>query len=160
MTRLTIETLGETRILLRRAFAAPPARVYRAHVDPALIPRWMTAMPGWTMEVAECDPRPGGRFRFRWDDGQGGGFRIEGDFLEVELDRRILHVERMFLPDPTPDNRVETRFDLTRTGTELALLMTLPDAAARAAMLQTGMAEGMEMTYDRLDALLSETDNP
>ena len=157
MTRLTIETPGETQIVLRRAFAAPPARVYRAHVDPALIPRWMNVMPGWTMPEVACDPRPGGSFRFRWDDGQGGGFRIEGDFLEVEPGRRILHVERMFLPDPTPDNRVETRFDLTRTGTELGLMMTLPDAATRAALLQTGMTEGMEMTYGRLDTLLAET---
>jgi len=156
MTRLTIETPGETQIVLTRAFAAPPALVFRAHVDPALIPRWMNIMPGWTMPLVESDPRPGGGFRFRWDDGQGGGFRIEGEFLEVETGRRILHVERMYLPDPTPDNRVETRFDLTRTGTLLVMQMTLPDAAARQAMLQTGMTEGMEMTYGRLDALLAE----
>jgi uncharacterized protein YndB with AHSA1/START domain len=155
MTRLSIETQGDRQIVVRRTFAAPPARVFRAHVDPALIPRWMNILPGWTMPVAESDPRPGGLFRFRWDDGQGGGFRIEGEFLEVDPDRRILHVERMFLPDPTPDNRVETRFAPVEGGTALHMTMTLPDAATRAAMLQTGMTEGMEMTYERLDALLA-----
>ncbi len=156
MSELSIEAPSDRQILLRRSFAAPPARVYRAHVDTDLIPHWMTALPGWSMPVAEADPRPGGSFRFAWDDGQGNGFRIEGEYLEVEPGRRILHVERMFLPDPTPDTRVETRFDLTRTGTALSVLMTLPDAETLRALLQTGMTDGMEKTYDRLESLLAE----
>ena len=103
--------------------------MFRAHVDPDLIPRWMNILPGWTMPVAECDPRPGGRFRFRWSDDQGNGFRIEGDYLEVEDGRRILHLERMFLPEVTPDNRVETLFTARDGGTDLVVTMTLPDAA-------------------------------
>jgi uncharacterized protein YndB with AHSA1/START domain len=116
----------------------------------------MNIMPGWTMPVVESDPRPGGAFRFRWDDGEGGGFRIEGEFLEVEPGGRILHVERMFLPDPTPDNRVETVFEPDGAGTRLRMTMTLPDAEALRAMLQTGMTEGMELTYGLLDTLLAE----
>ncbi len=156
MTGLTLETPSDRQIILRRFFAAPPALVFRAHVDPVLIPRWMNIMPGWTMPVVESDPRPGGGFRFRWDDGQGGGFRIEGAFLEVDPGRRILHMERMFLPDPTPDNRVETVFEPEGAGTRLVMTMTLPDAEALRAMLQTGMTEGMEMTYGLLDTLLAE----
>jgi uncharacterized protein YndB with AHSA1/START domain len=156
MRELSIEQPSPTQILLRRHVPAAPGLVYRAHMEPALIPRWMNALPGWTMTIAETDPRPGGRFRFGWDDGTGNGFRIEGDYLEIEEGRRILHVERMFLPEPTPDTRVETRFDLTRGGTALSVLMTLPDAEAAGTMLRTGMTDGMQKTYDRLDALLSE----
>jgi uncharacterized protein YndB with AHSA1/START domain len=156
MPELTIETPRPTQILLRRHVPAPPGLVYRAHVDPALIPLWLNALPGWTMPVAETDPRPGGRFRFAWADGSGNGFRIEGEYLEIEEGRRILHVERMFVPDATPDNRVETRFDLTRGGTALSVLMTLPDEATVRTMLQMGMTEGMEKTYDRLDTLLAQ----
>jgi uncharacterized protein YndB with AHSA1/START domain len=156
MPELIIESPRPTQILLRRHVPAPPGLVYRAHVDPGLIPLWMNALPGWTMPIAETDPRAGGRFRFAWDDGTGNGFRIEGEYLEIEEGRRILHVERMFVPDPTPDNRVETRFDLTRGGTALSVLMTLPDAATARAMLQMGMTDGMEKTYDRLDALLAK----
>jgi uncharacterized protein YndB with AHSA1/START domain len=156
MTRISIETPSDRQIVLRRSFAAPPDLVFRAHVDPALIPRWMNIMPGWTMPVVESDPRPGAGFRFRWDDGAGGGFRIEGDFLEVEPPRRILHVERMFVPDRMPDNRVETVFEPEGAGTALRMTMTLPDAEALLAMLQTGMSEGMELTYEFLDTLLAE----
>lgn len=159
MTRLNIETTGDTQIIVRRQFAAPPERVFRAHVDAALIPRWMNILPGWSMPVAETDPRPGGTFRFRWDDGNGAGFRIEGEYLEIDPGERILHVERMFLPERTPYSKVETLFQAQDGGTGLVLTISLPDAEARAAMLQTGMTDGMEMTYARLDALLAEEVN-
>ena len=52
---------------------------------------------------------------------------------------------------PCVDNRVETTFTAERGGTLLTMRMTLPDAATREAMLATGMADGMEMGYARLD---------
>jgi hypothetical protein len=59
----------------------------------------------------------------------------------------------MHLPDPTPDNHVETRFDADGEGTLMTIRMTLPDAPTRAAMLATGMERGMEASYVRLDAI-------
>jgi hypothetical protein len=66
---------------------------------------------------------------------------------------RIVHVERMHMPDPTPDNRVETRFAPDGSGTLMTMRMTLPDAATRTAMLSTGMETGMEASYARLDSM-------
>jgi uncharacterized protein YndB with AHSA1/START domain len=66
---------------------------------------------------------------------------------------RIVHVERMHLPDPTPDNHIETRFEADGSGTVMTMRMTLPDAATRAAMLATGMEHGMEASYERLEAM-------
>src|SRR5690348_11477050 len=62
-------------------------------------------------------------------------------------------IERMHLPDPTPDNHIETRFDADDGGTLMIMRMTLPDAAARAAMLATGMEQGMEASYVRLESM-------
>jgi len=82
------------------------------------------------------------------------GFYITGEILEVAPYSRIVHVERMFLPDPTPDNQVETTFEPDGTGTLMTMRMTLPDAQTRTAMLATGMEHGMEMSYVRLEGLL------
>ena len=60
----------------------------------------------------------------------------------------------MFLPDATPDNHVETRFDADGTGTLMTIRMTLPDAKTRAAMLSTGMETGMDASYVRLEGML------
>jgi len=101
--------------------------------------------------------RPGGKIRFEWTDGKGGGFYLTGEYLELEPYRRIVHVERMHLPGmsgPTPDNHVETRFDPDGDGTLMTMRMTLPDAETRAAMLATGMENGMEASYVRLESTL------
>ena len=74
--------------------------------------------------------------------------------LELEPYSRIVHVERMHLPDPTPDNHVETRFEADGAGTLMTMRMTLPDAKTRAAMLATGMERGMEASYVRLEGML------
>jgi hypothetical protein len=57
------------------------------------------------------------------------------------------------LPDATPDNHIETRFDQDGTGTLMTMLMTLPDPKTRAAMLATGIEKGMEASYVRLEGM-------
>jgi hypothetical protein len=44
-------------------------------------------------------------------------------------------------------------FDADGDGTAMTLRMTLPDAATRARMLATGMAGGMEASYQRFEAM-------
>jgi uncharacterized protein YndB with AHSA1/START domain len=106
------------------------------------------------MPVCVSDARPGGNFRYEWKNGKGNGFHITGEFLELNPYSKIVHVERMFLPDPTPDNHVETRFEPDGDGTLMTIRMTLPDSQTRAAMLATGMERGMEASYVRLESTI------
>ncbi len=107
------------------------------------------------MPVCIIDARPGGKIRYEWTNGKGHKFYLTGECLELEPYRRLVHVERMHLPDPTPDNHVETIFEAVEGGTMMTMRMTLPDAATRAAMLATGMDQGMEVSYARLEGLMS-----
>ncbi|MBX2805781.1 MAG: SRPBCC domain-containing protein [Hyphomicrobiales bacterium] len=151
MNKLTLELAGDCHVIGKRRFAAPPEAVYRAHTEAELMQKWLFGPDGWSMPVCISEPKPGGRLRCEWSDGQGNGFYLTGEYIELEPYSRIVHVERMHLPDPTPDNRVETTFQPDGNGTLLTLRMTLPDEQARAAMLATGMEEGMEASYARLD---------
>ena len=153
MSKLTLKTEGDRHFVVTRRFDAPPEAVYRAHTEPALLQKWLLGPEGWTMPVCVSEARPGGKIRFEWADGKGGGFYLTGEYVELEPFSRIVHVERMHLPDPTPDNRVETTFKPDGNGTLFTLRMTLPDAATREAMLATGMEHGMEASYVRLDAI-------
>jgi len=154
MSKLTLRTEGDTQAIVTRRFAAPPARVFDAHTKPELLQKWCLGPDGWTMPVCICEPHPGGNIRYEWSNG-AGGFHLTGEFLTVEKPNRTVHVERMFLPDPTPDNHVETRFDDDGAGgTLMTMTMTLPDAATRKMMLDTGMADGMEVSYARLETVL------
>lgn len=154
MNKLTLKTEGETHVIVTRRFTASPQAVYRAHTDPALIQRWLLGPEGWAMPVCVNEAKPGGKIRYEWSNGNGQGFYLTGEYLELDPFRRIVHVERMFLPDPTPDNHIETTFDADGEGTLMTMRMTLPDAQTRKAMLVTGMEHGMEASYVRLEGII------
>jgi len=154
MSGMTLTTEGDRHVVVQRRFGALPEAVYRAHTDPELIQRWLLGPGnGMTMPVCISDAVPGGKIRFEWQ-GPHGGFHLTGEYLSLEPYRRIVHVERMHLPDPTPDNHVETTFELDGTGTLMTLRMTLPDAQTRERMLATGMEHGMEASYARMETIL------
>ena len=154
VSRMTLKTGGDRFVVVTRRFAATPEQVYRAHTEPALIQKWLLGPDGWTMPVCICEARPGGRIRYEWANPDQGGFHLTGEFVALEPFRRIVHVERMFLPDPTPDNHVETRFEPDGSGTVMTMRMTLPDEQTRAMMLASGMEHGMEASYARLEGMI------
>jgi len=156
MSKLTMKTEGDTHIVVTRRFAAPPEAVYRAHTDPKLIQKWLLGPEGWTMPVCINEAHAGGKFRYEWKHPKQGGFHITGEYVELQPYSKIVHVERMFLPDRTPDNHVETTFEPDGSGTLMTIRMTLPDEKTRAAMLATGMEHGMEASYVRLEAVTNE----
>jgi uncharacterized protein YndB with AHSA1/START domain len=154
MTKLVLKTEGDKHVVVTRHFAAAPEAVYRAHIEPKLIQKWMIGPDGWSMPVCINEPKPGGKIRYEWSNGKGGGFYLTGEFLELVPFSRLVHVERMHMPDTTPDNHVETTFEPDGTGTLLTMRMTVPDANVRAAMLASGMEHGMEASYARLETMI------
>lgn len=154
MSKLILKTEGDTHVVATRRFAAPPEVVYRAHIEPALIRRWMLGPDGWTMPVCINDAWPGGKIRYEWTNGKGQGFYLTGEFVELIPYSRIVHIERMHMPNPCPDNHVVTMFEPDGRGTLVTMRMTLPDAKTRAAMLATGMEHGMEASFARLDTTM------
>jgi uncharacterized protein YndB with AHSA1/START domain len=154
ITKMTLRTEGDRHVVVTRRFTASPEAVYRAHTEPAIIQQWLLGPDGWTMPVCVNEARAGGKFRYEWADGKGRGFSITGEFISVEPFSRIVHVERMHLPDATPDNHIETTFEADGDGTLMTMRMTLPDAKTRDGMLATGMEHGMEASYVRLEGVL------
>jgi uncharacterized protein YndB with AHSA1/START domain len=153
MSKMTLKTEGDRYVIVTRRFAAPPEAVYRAHIEPALLQKWLIGPEGWSMPVCINEARPGGKIRYEWTNGKEG-FYLTGEFVELVPFSRIVHIERMHLPDPTPDNHVETTFTPDGKGTLMTMRMTMPDAESRAAMLKTGMEEGMEASYARLEGMI------
>jgi uncharacterized protein YndB with AHSA1/START domain len=154
VSKMTLKTEGDRHVVVTRRFAASPEAVYRAHTEKKLIQKWMLGPDGWTMPLCVCEARPGGKIRYDWADGKGAGFYLTGEFVELTPFSRIVHIERMHLPDVTPDNHIETRFEPDGTGTLMTMRMTLPDQATRTAMLASGMESGMETSYVRLETVI------
>jgi uncharacterized protein YndB with AHSA1/START domain len=152
MAPLTVALEGDTDIVVTRSFKAAPAQVWRAHTEPDLIRQWLLGPDGWTMPTCISEPVPGGRIHYAWSNGDNG-FDLTGEYLALTPHSRIEHVERMHLPDPTPDTHVVTTFTPEGPGTHMMLRMRVTDLATRSAMIATGMTGGMETSYARLDAM-------
>jgi len=147
------ELRGETDIVIRRSFAAPPVRVWRALTDPAVIPQWMWAFD-WPMTTCELDLRPGGTFTYRYTGPDGASFFFTGPVLEVEPPTRLVHRE-LFNGDPAAACDVTTILRPEGSGTRMEMTLRYADAGARAAAIATGMTDGMDVVYGKLDAMLA-----
>jgi uncharacterized protein YndB with AHSA1/START domain len=156
----TVTLPNDRDVVVVRAFNAPRALVFDAWTRPNLVQRWMLGPPGWTMPVCEMDVRPGGKFNWRWrSDENGAEFGFSGEFREVERPSRIVHVER-FDPGDVGGEMGEAVVTsvLTEKGGVTTMTMTIryESKAVRDAALKTGMTDGMEMSYQKLDELLAE----
>lgn len=153
---------SDTEVLVTRSFAAPVKLVWRAYMEPDLMRRWCSGMPGWSMPVCEMDMRVGGNYRWRWrsdEDGQEFGFT--GEVLEVVPHARIVHTQ---IYDPgdlgysmgSEPSIVTVTFEEAGGITNVATTIKFASQADRDAAFSTGMTDGMEMSYRRLDEVLAE----
>lgn len=151
-----LEVLTDTLVRITRVIEAPRTVVWRAQSDPQLITQWMLGPDGWSMTACDAPAEVGGTYRFAWapDPGvEGEPFGFDGEVLLLAEPVRAVITERMSGTDgPTTTN------DLTLTEedglTLITTLITYPDAATRDMILGTGMVDGMEMSYARLEGLL------
>ena len=81
-------TAGEQTIRFTREFEAPAERVFAAHVDPDLIPRWIGPR-GTTVEMRHFDARTGGSWSYVVV-GRDGQWPFHGSFHEVTAPSRIV----------------------------------------------------------------------
>ncbi|EYT55978.1 ATPase [Leucobacter sp. UCD-THU] len=152
-----LQLIGDRQARVSRVIRGTVEQVWRAHMDPELLRRWQLGPDGWTMPICEVAAEAGERYRSGWEntaDGQRFGFT--GVAREVSAPYRSVTTEAMWTPDdPDAANSAETINEMTLTpvegGTLLSLLITYPDEATREMILATGMVDGMETSYARLE---------
>ncbi|MEK6312132.1 MAG: SRPBCC family protein [Curtobacterium sp.] len=153
------EVLDDTHVRFTRAFDAPRHVLWRAHTEPDLMRRWLLGPDGWEMTVCENDLTAGGRYRQAWapvGDTEGEPFGFEGENTLVQPERRIVSTEAM-TGAPYPPNTNDLQLAEVDGATLLTLLVTYPSAEQRDAVLATGMTDGMEASYQRLERELLAT---
>lgn len=153
---------SDREVSVTRSFKAPRSLVYRAYTEPELMQRWLLGPPGWSMPVCEMDVRVGGQYRWRWrsDDGDKE-FGFYGTFREVTPSSKLVYTE-LYDPGtvsdqyPQSETLVTVLFAEENGTTMLTTLIEYPSKEARDAAVATGMTDGMEMSFQKLDRLLSE----
>ena len=157
-----VGTPSEREVLVKRSFDASVNLVWQAYTDPALMRRWLTAIPGWSMPVCEMTTHEGGKYRWRR---QGNAnvqeFGFTGEMLEVALHSKIARMQIYDTGDCDfgsmggEPSIITVTFNETNGITHVVTSIKYASKADRDAAMSTGMTDGMEMNYKQLDAVLA-----
>ena len=143
MTEAQLVLDGDTDVVIRRNFSHPPARVWRALTEPALIRQWLSP----DLTACQIDARSGGSFRYDWPQ-----FFFSGPILEADAPHRMVHVEH-FNGDTTQGPTVTTTLTAEGSGTRMTVVMRYRDATARALAIEQGFTDGITEVYGRIQNL-------
>ena len=150
---------SDREVRVTRTFNAPRQLVWDAHTRPELVRKWQ-GYEGWDMPVCDMDVRVGGKYRWQWKNREDGTqFGFLGTFIEVDAPSKLTH-EQYFDPGnmdfamPEVDPCIVS-LDLSEQNGVTTLVCNLKFASkeARDDAVSTGMTDGMEHSYTRLDEL-------
>lgn len=147
-----ITTPSDREIVMTRVFNAPRNTVWAAHTRPEHVSKWLLGPDGWTMPVCEIDLRPGGAWHFVWRKSDGAEMGMHGTYKEVVAPERLVHTESWGAEWPETVNTMV----LTEEGGKTRMTNTIlyPTKENRDAAIQTGMKDGADRSYARLETYL------
>ena len=149
----TLTLPSDREIVMERVFNAPRELLFKAYTDPNLIPRWWGPRK-YTTTVDRMDVRVGGAWRFVQRDAAGNEYAFNGEYREIAPPGRLSYT---FEFEGMPGHVMVETITLTEQDgkTRLTVTGSFQSAEDRDGMLQSGMEEGANESYDRLAELLA-----
>lgn len=146
---------GKQDMVITREFDAPRELVFTAFTDPNLYVQWIGPRK-YTTELETFEPRNGGSWRYTQSDKEGNKFAFHGVYHEVSPPERMIDTfEFEGLPESGHVSLETATFEvLPDNRTRLVIQAVHRSVADRDGMLRSGMEEGMNDSFDRLDELL------
>jgi uncharacterized protein YndB with AHSA1/START domain len=150
---LNLSTPTDREIRSERIFNAPRERVWKAMTDPKLIAQWWGR--GNRLDVVKFEFEKGGHWRYvEHSDGATHGF--EGRYREIKPIERVVQT---FEWDGMPGHVIIETMTLEDLGdgrTKLVNHSLFHTTEERDGMLSSGMADGMQQSYEALDKVLAK----
>lgn len=145
---------------MERVFNAPLAMLWKAHVDPELIPQWWGPRETKTV-VEKMDVRDGGEWRYVQkgpdENGQDAEYAFYGMYKEVKEHESITWTFN-FEPIGPGHEITETVYfkDLGDGKTKIRTVSHYNTIEDLEGMVQSGMEDGAVQTWDRLEELAQQ----
>jgi uncharacterized protein YndB with AHSA1/START domain len=150
-----VTTPSDREIRLTRLFDAPRHLVFEAMTTPEHVTRWWGRLgEGYSVPVCEIDLRPGGAWRFvnRHPNGEAAFY---GVYREITPPERLVFTE-IFEAFPDTESLVTAVFSEEGGKTRLTATVLYPSVEVRDGVMQSGMAKGAAISYDRLEEVVAE----
>lgn len=149
---LTVTTPTDHQIVMTRVLPGTRTRVYEAMVTPELLKQWVGPR-GWQLQEVEIDTRVGGRYRYSGSYPKGGAMSWGGEIRELTPNERVVQTEKF---EAFPGEAINTTTWAEQDGvTMVTIVMEYESREMRDGVLASGMPQGVSMSYDRLEALLT-----
>ncbi|AAM06965.1 TPA: SRPBCC family protein [Methanosarcina acetivorans] len=148
---------GKQEIIITREFDAPRELVFKAFTDSKLYTEWLGPR-GFTTTLETFEPKNGGSWRYIQRDQDGNEYAFHGVNHEVTAPERIISTfEFEGLPEKGHVVLETTKFEaLPGNRTKLTSQSVFQTVEDRDGMLQSGMEEGVNDSYDQLAELLEK----
>ena len=153
MPEIVVEP-GKLEIVVTMIFNAPRELVFKAYIDPALIPQWWG--PRYlTTEIDRLDARTGGEWRFVQRDPDGNEYAFHGVIHDVTAPERI--VQTFEYEGMSGHVSLDTAVfeDLGGGRTRVVSQSVFQSLEARDGMAASGMEIGINEGNDRMSELLA-----
>lgn len=109
-------------IRLHRVLRSPPARVYRAFLEPDALVKWM-APHGFTARAHSMDASVGGNFRMSFTNfSTGSSHFFGGAYTELVEYKSIRYTDKFEAPGPPGEMQVSISLQAVSCGTELDIV--------------------------------------
>ena len=150
----TLTLPSDREIVMSRVFDAPRELVFKAHTDPNLISQWWGLRSSTTI-VDKMEVRPGGVWRYVQRDTNGNEYGFNGVYQEIVPPERIVWT---FEFEGMPGHVVVESMTLEEHNgkTTLTTRSRFDSVEDRDGMLNSGMEEGANESWDRLAELLAK----
>jgi len=148
---------GEPYIDMEREFDAPAELVHRAYVEPDLVVQWLGPRK-YEMVIERWDARDGGGYRYVHRDAESS-YGFHGVFHSMAPDNMVQTFEFEGAPGHVSLDSQKLE-DIGNGRSRLKARTVFQSVADRDAMAESGMAEGVEDGYNRLDELLVKLAQP
>ena len=148
---------GEPYIDMEREFDAPAELVHRAYIEPDLVVQWLGPRK-YEMVIERWDARDGGGYRYVHRDAESS-YGFHGVFHSMAADNMVQTFEFDGAPGHVSLDSQKLE-DIGGGRSRLKARTVFQSVADRDAMAESGMAEGVEDGYNRLDELLAKLSRP
>jgi uncharacterized protein YndB with AHSA1/START domain len=145
-----VTTPSDCVIRMTRVFNAPRQLVFDVMNKPEHVAKWWGKLDDrYSMPICEIDFRPGGAWRYVGR-GPQGDYGFHGVYREIDAPARLVFTE-IFDPFPEAESVVTVELEEQGDQTHFTITVEYPSLQVRDAVIQTGMAKGAAISYDRLE---------
>ena len=143
-------------VKLHRVLRAPPARVFKAFLDPEAMVKWLPPH-GFTGKVLKMDAKVGGSYRMSFTNfGTGHSHSFGGKYLELVPGERIRYTDKFDDPNLPGEMHVTVTLKAVSCGTELNVVQEGIPAVIPTEMCYLGWQESLTLLTQRVEADVRE----